>query len=292
MYTLGKSRTTPAVGWPGIEASIKFGVVGALALALYARVISGMVVDWLNDPGASHGLLIPPLAGMLAWLQRKRTLAIPASADSRGLIAVAGGCLLLLAAELGAEFFIARLSLVLLMVGLIWTFWGLPRLKTLTLPLLVFVTMVPLPAIIYSRLAVPLQLGASRLSAMVLEWMGLTVSLDGNIISLPNITLGVAEACSGLRALPSFLVVSLIIGFLQCRKVWLRIVLAIMAVITAIAINIVRIVGTALLSSKDEHYALGFYHSFTSWLMLVIGMGLFWIVATWMQSRWDSSTEI
>src|SRR5208283_1592250 len=125
----------------------------------------------------------------------------PVAPDGRGVLVLAFGCIVFLVGRLGAEFFLSRISFVVVLTALIWTFWGLPRLRTLTFPLVLLLTMVPLPNLVYNTVGIPLQLLASWASAAIIQAFGGTIYREGNVLQLPNITLGVAEACSGLRSL-------------------------------------------------------------------------------------------
>ncbi|MBI1791978.1 MAG: exosortase, partial [Acidobacteria bacterium] len=168
----------------------------------------------------------------------------------------------------------SRLSFVLLLAGLAWTFWGRARLRTLVFPLLLLATMIPLPSIVYNALAVKLQLFASQVSSNLAQALGVTVFAEGNVIHLAGTTLGVAEACSGLRSLSSLTVMALLLGFLQCQLVRTRVGLVLMALPIAISVNVLRVTGTALLSDYDQDLAMGFYHTFESWLVFLVGMVL------------------
>ena len=260
-------------------AWLKGGFVAALTAALYADVVPGMVSIWWNDPGYSHGLLIPPLALYIAWMQRPEILATPARGDARGLWLTGLACLLYIVGRLGAEFFLTRVSLVVLIAGLIWTFWGCPRLRKLGFPFFLLLTMVPLPAILYNRLAAPLQLFASTVSTGSLQAAGIPVFRDGNIIHLAQNTLGIAEACSGLRSLLSLAVLALVMGYVWFSHVSLRVVLLALAVPIAIGVNVLRIVGTALVSERSPALAEGFYHTFSGWLVFLAGFGLLFLTA-------------
>jgi hypothetical protein len=99
-------------------------ILVVLLTALYGKILVEMAKDWWNDPNASHGLLVPPLAAYIVWQRKHLTLRAPATPDLRGLLWIAGGCLTLLIGKLGAEFFLSRISLVVILAGLIQTFWG------------------------------------------------------------------------------------------------------------------------------------------------------------------------
>src|SRR5436305_7110821 len=107
------------------------GVLLSLVIALYAAVLADMANDWWTDPTLSQGLLIPPLALYIAWLRRNITFSNPSASDRRGYLLTGAACLLFILGKLAAEFFLSRISFVILLAGLVWTFWGLVRLKTL-----------------------------------------------------------------------------------------------------------------------------------------------------------------
>lgn len=250
------------------------GLVVSLIVALYFRILPDMVEDWWDDPGASHGILIPPVALYIAWLRRGLTLAEPAWPDLRGLWLTLGACLTLLLGTLGAEYFLTRASFVLLLAGLIWTFWGAPRFRTLLFPLVLLLTMIPLPRLVYNMMSAPLQQMASSVAASLVQLLGIAVYQDGNVIHLAGISLGVAEACSGLRSLTSLITAALMVGFLFCTRVRTRVLLVALAVPIAICMNVARVTGTAIIAEHNQQYALGYYHSFSGWLVFLVGFGL------------------
>jgi exosortase len=254
--------------------SIKVATALVLATALYFHVAIDLFQEWWTDPALSQGLLIPPLALYIAWLRRDVTLAKPAVPDNRGLILVVLASVLFLVGKLAVEFFLQRISMVVLLAALIWTFWGLRRLRTLSFALLLLATMVPLPRLVYNMLASRLQLFASDMSTSLAQLLGISIYRDGNVVYLANMSLGVEEACSGLNSLSALLVASLLLGFLQCRRTAPRVLLFALAFPLAIAVNIVRVTGTAVLADYHEEFAMGFYHSFSGWLVFIVGYGV------------------
>jgi exosortase len=269
-------RASELVSGPRIRLLLagQLVLVVCLVATLYTGVIVRLVATWWDDPGYSHGFLIPPLAAFIAWWRRDLTLAQPAVPDGRGLAGVAAACALFLAGKLGAEFFLTRVSLIVLLAGVIWTFWGRNRLQTLLFPLILLVTMIPIPAILYNLAAGPLQLFASRVSADIVQALGVPSYRDGNILQLPQMTIGVAEACSGLRSVSSLTVLAMLVALLYCTRLLAKTAVVLLAVPIALAVNVFRIAGTALLTEYNQQLALGFYHSFSGWLVFLMGFGL------------------
>lgn len=118
-----------------------------------------------------------------------------------------------------------------------------------------------------------MQLFASRVATDLAQALGVTVFRDGNIIHLAQISLGVAEACSGLSSLSAMVVASLLLGFLAEASIPGRILLLVLSVPLAIAVNVLRVSGTAVLADYQTEFALGFYHAFSGWLVFLVGLG-------------------
>jgi exosortase len=245
--------------------------IAVLVVALYFDVLQGWATVWWEDDSYSHGLLVAPLALFIVWRDRARWRETGSAAGWGGLVVVLAACLTYLLGKLGAEFFLARFSFLLTISGLVWTFLGWQALRRLAFPLLLLTSVIPLPVIVYNSLAAPLQLLASRASTQVTQWLGISVYRDGNIIQLAQTSLGVAEACSGLRSLSSLTVAALLLGFLECSRIRTRVLLVALSIPVAILFNILRVTGTAVLAEQNPDLALGFYHSVTGWLVFVGG---------------------
>lgn len=266
---------------------LKIAVIAALMWVLFAAALIDMAHDWWNEPALSQGMLLPPLALYIAWLHRRQTASYPAIPDNHGLFLTAFACLTFILGKLASEFFLMRFSFVILLAGLIWTFWGLSRLRTLTFPLLLLATMVPLPVMLYNSLAAPLQLLASDLATRIAQALGVSVFRDGNVIQLAGTSLGVAEACSGLNSLSALIVGSVLLGFLMCTRPLVRLTLFLLAIPLAITVNILRVAGTAIIADYNQEFAEGFYHSFSGWLIFVAGFGMLYLFARILHRLFD-----
>jgi len=251
--------------------------------------LTDLAVEWWTVDASSYGMLVPPITFYIVYLRKDVLFSVPAIPDIRGLWLTVLACLVFLAGKLSAEFFLARVSIVVLLAGLTWTFWGLGRAKMLAFPFVLLATMVPLPAIVYNTAAAPLQLFASGVSTTLAQAFGVSIYRDGNVIHLANTSLGVAEACSGLNSLSALVVGSLLLGFLEEASVTGRILLFLLSVPLAIAVNVVRVTGTAILADYHLEFALGFYHTLSGWLVFVLGFALLWAVGKFV-FRWTRAT--
>jgi exosortase len=275
---LSENDTVPARAFALLRAErARVSFIVALISILYGWTLLDMTQAWWTNPNFSQGMLIPPLALYLAWQDRDRTRRLQVQPDLRGLFLVFGSCLLFLIGRMAAEYFLPRISFVLLVVGLTWTFWGKARLRSLAFPFLLLATMVPLPALLYNAAATPLQLLASDLATRLAEVCGTTVYQDGNIIHLANLSLGVEEACSGLSSLSALMVASLLLGQVYSCGGATRAIIFALSIPIAIAANIFRIAFTAVLADHYEELAMGFYHAFSGWLVFLAGYLMLYI---------------
>jgi len=246
-------------------------LLAAGVLWLYGGILSSLARQWASDDNYSHGFFVVPLALFFIW-ERRRALAIAPSRPSvAGLILIGGSLLVLLAGLLGAELFLSRVSLIGVLAGITLFVWGRDHLRILAFPLAFLLLMVPLPAIIFNQLALPLQLLASRAGESVLSLAGIPVLREGNILQLPTRTFEVAEACSGIRSLVSLLMLGIVLGYFTERRTGARIVIALAAIPIAIIANAARVAGTGMASELvSPALAEGFFHTFSGWLMFVV----------------------
>ncbi len=181
--------------------------------------------------------------------------------------------------DLGAELFLSRFSLLLVLAGLIVLFFGWNYFRAVLFPWAFLILMIPLPAIVFNQITFPLQLLASKLAAAGLRLCGVPVLQDGNVLRLPSMDLEVAEACSGIRSLLSLLTLAVIYGYLMETRVWVRVALALASLPIVVAANSLRIVGTGLLVQYwNPDKALGFYHEFEGWLIFVASLIMLYLI--------------
>jgi exosortase len=223
-------------------------LLSALVLVLYGRVLGAMAQQWWSDPNYGHGFLVPVFAAYILWRERSRLRGIPIHTSNWGLPIMLFAIGLLILGTLGSEHFTARISMLILISGIIVFVVGWHALKSVAFPMGYLVFMVPLPAIIYYQLTFPLQLLASRLGATGLVALGVPTVREGNLLILPNVTLEVVEACSGVRSLLSLL--AAVIGYLYLAEpsTWKRCVLVALTVPIVILSNGLRLVATGILS--------------------------------------------
>lgn len=245
-------------------------VVCGLALA-YWSVVSGLINAWSTDDNYSHGFFIVPLAAYFAWERRRAFAAMPTRPSWLGLLVVAGSLAMLIAGTLGAELFLSRISIIGVVAGAVLFLFGWLRLRVMLFPLAFLLLMVPLPALIFNKIAFPLQLLASQVGEHTISAMEIPILREGNVLVLANATLEVAEACSGIRSLVSLFTLGIVFGYFADHRFWVRAVIALSAIPVAILANGLRVASAGVAAHKFGAAGVeGLFHEFSGWVVFVI----------------------
>lgn len=246
-------------------------LVGAAITLVYWPVLTGLVDAWSTDDNYSHGFFIVPLAVYFAWQNRQAIQTAPVRPSLVGVPVAAVGLLLLVAGLLGAELFLSRVSILVTLAGAVLFLFGWRMLQLLFFPLAFMLLMIPLPAIIFNKIAFPLQLLASHVGEYGVRAMDIPILREGNVLILANATLEVAEACSGIRSLVSLFTLGIVFGYFVDHRPWVRAVIALSAIPVAILANGLRVASAGWAA---HHFGLpgveGMFHEFSGWAVFVI----------------------
>jgi exosortase len=223
-------------------AAVVFGF-----MLLFWPVITHLVGQWYTDADYSYGFLVPLFSGFLIWQKREQLAQLQAQPSNWGLAIVLFSLGLLFLGSLGAELFLTRIALLGTVIGLVIFLLGFGMLRALAFPLGFLFLMVPLPVIVYNEIVFPLQLMASRFAATCLQnASAIPVLREGNLLILPNYTLEVVEACSGIRSLMSLTALALAYGYVVEPRRALRWVLLAVVVPIAVLSNGLRVISAAI----------------------------------------------
>jgi exosortase len=251
----------------------QLGVPAVLSIWLYWPTLAHLVGQWWNDPNFSHGFFVPLFSAFVIWQERDRLARITPQPSWAGLIVLLAALGMLVVGRLGAELFLDRSSLLLLVAGAVILFLGWNLFRAVLFPWAFLLLMIPIPTIVFNQITFPLQLLASKVAARVLPVLGVPILREGNVINLPSMALEVAEACSGIRSLVSLVTLAIIYGYLMEKRLWVRWLLALASVPIAVAANSIRIIGTGLLVQYwDVEKAEGYFHASWGWIIFVVSL--------------------
>jgi exosortase len=267
-------------------------VLCGLLLWLYIPTLTHLAGQWWSDPNFSHGFFVPLFAGFVIWQERSRLVRVKPDPSWSGLLFLGLGLCILVLGQMGAEIFLSRFSLLIVLAGLTVLFLGWSFFFAILFPWAFLALMIPVPAIVFNQITFPLQLLASKVASTALPWLGVPVLREGNVIILPAMALEVADACSGIRSLMSLATLAVIYGYLAERSIAVRVLLALAALPIAVAANSLRVVGTGLLVQYwDPDKAQGFFHEFQGWLMFVASLGMLYLLHRAIRIVWPERTE-
>ena len=168
--------------------------------------------------------------------------------------------------------------------------------RMLMVPLTLLLLSIPIPQIVFNKIAFPLQMFASRCAVAAMSVFEIPVLRQGNIIELMPLgssepkKLAVVEACSGIRSLMTLVTLAVVYayftrpkqdpderdkmkftGHLKSFALWRSLIVVIAAVPIAILTNALRVSGTGVLAHYyGTRIADGFFHTFSGWVIYIV----------------------
>jgi exosortase len=279
---IGPLRTLPDT----VRKVISNPYIGAASLLFvlaYLPNLRALMTVWNDDPSYSHGYLVIPIALWILcqqlWSPKPKTSpeTVPAPWLGWAFLVV---ILLLrgIAYERGSEWS-ENATIIPAIAALTWSFGSWPLLRRVWPAIAFLVFMLPLPQIINSALALPLQSLAASSSRFLLQLTGMWVVQEGNVIKLTTPHgvewLDVALACNGLRMLMTMAATVTATVILLPLPNWKRITLFLSIVPIALVSNMARIVATGwcyylFAGPTAKHWA----HDWAGWLMMPLALAL------------------
>ena len=270
-----KSIVIEAIHDPAQRVTVFGGMIClALFFLLFRDSLEHFYYAWTTDDNYSHGFLVPLLSLYFASqiVVRGR---VPLRSGIYLGVGLLGSALLLRLITIPLPIpFLGDLALLIGLAGIFALLLGSQALKRYWFVFFFLVFMVPLPIAMYSRIASPLQLLASRVASWVMNATGVPVLCEGNRMTLPGgVQMFVAEACSGMRQLTGFLALTAAVAYLTARPIWFKAVIILAALPIALTANIARIVLTGyVMHFANPQYASGTYHTLEGILMMGFGL--------------------
>jgi len=164
--------------------------------------------------------------------------------------------------------------MVLTLAGLVLMVAGWQVFRSVSWILLFLFLMFPLPGRIHNLINGPLQKMSTTGSVFLLEAFGVRVSQEGNVVILnEKIPMAVTEACSGLRMLTAFVIITAFIAYMVNRSRRKKAVLLLSSIPVAVMCNILRLCVTAVLFLLvSAEVAEKFFHDFAGLAMMPIAV--------------------
>ena len=250
-----------------------------ILVVAYFNTLSRISQAW-TTPQYSHGYLVPLFAAVLLWLRREPFVRVPAIHRWWGAALLAVGVVLRAVGTRYVLFTFDNIAIIPCLMGIFIMVGGLRTIRWAGPPIVFLVFMLPWPRILVDGILRPLQTMATACSLYTLQTLGVDAFRVGNRIELEMSTLGVVDACSGLRMLTIFVALAAAIAMIATsRPLWERLIILISAVPIALTVNVIRITLTGLLYNLHigQEFAHQLVHDWAGYFMMPMALGLLFL---------------
>lgn len=272
------------VNFPTIS-QIKLLALLILVMVLFAPFMFGLIETWSTNDDYSHGFFVIPISLYMVWQKRQKLLSLPIKPSWMGFPVFIGGVMVYFICIVTRFHTLTYLSVILVILGLLLFLAGTHLTRELLLPVLFLLFMFPIPSAYYILITNPLKLMITKISAQIIYLIGIPVSRDGNLLFFANSQLEVAEACSGVRSLYSYLMLGCVFA-LMSNKPATKIILFVSTIPLAFMVNVIRVTGTGILSHYyGSQVAQGFFHEFSGFILFGLGFVFLYLEYYWLDSK-------
>lgn len=283
------SAALPIPGPARLPPLAKFNLI-LLAAALVALTLR-LWPEWRSNPDLSHGLFMPVV--FLLLLHEARTHGAPRFLRGGppawlgfGVLLAAGllalGAAGLYAASVDWSHALVNFMLtvsVALFLGAALVAYASERVRWIgfnwsaIVAVWLWLLSAPIPPGTYTRLTLGLQLWVSEGVLRTLHILGIAAIRHGNIIHMANTTVGVEEACSGIRSLISCVFAGFFFSATLVRRPWARALIIGLSAPLALGMNFLRSLTLTLLSNAGIDIT-GLWHDATGFAVLGVTAAL------------------
>jgi EpsI family protein len=269
------------------RALVYLSVLAGLFLLLYGPTLAGLIQEWSTQEESSHGFLVLPICIILLRANRRhlQRLSIEPSREA-GLLVMATAGLFLILGEVGSIFIFNQISMLVMLLGLVFTLLGARFVTVLSFPLSYLLFMLPSLTGVVLMWNWQFQLATARMGVFFLRLLGIPAQLDQNHIILPSIILTVASSCSGARYLISIVALALPLGYLVLRRPRYRIMLVVLALTIGVTANWIRVVLIGLWAHAGGTVVHGPFHILQALSVAWVAFAGLFVVA-WALSRME-----
>ena len=233
-----------------------FAAFCAIGIAVFSGPLRELASLSLHDDLYSHIGLIPPFSFAIIYLKRREIFRDIEYAPAKGAAVILTGLVLLLISKIFQPDFSADTFLTFCISGyVIWTigsfigFYGLASFRKAKFSLLFLLFIVPIPPFVLDRLVSFLQNMTAEVVDLIFSVIGLPYFRHGTIFQLPEMTIQVAEQCSGIRSGLALIVATTAAGYVFLESGWRRLILVLAIIPIAIFKNALRIATLTLLAA-------------------------------------------
>lgn len=268
------------------------------ALLAMAWLVSQAQWFWSTRPDLQFGWVVLMLCGYLLWDACERGIELAWRVRWWAVaLGVMGSGMLFVVQVYQAAFGTNAASTQGLALGIllfaaanVGLVYGWPGVRLFAMPFAFILVALPLPSLIQGLVVNGLQNRVATIDTELLNLMGIPAQQVGSLIQLPNGTVGIDEACSGIRSLQSTIMASLFIGYLSLRHLTLRVLMVIAGVLLALTGNVIRSLYLCLSAYYKGIDSIAKVHDAAGWSILAFtAVGV--ILLSWWLSKLEAAAS-
>lgn len=248
-----------------------------VVLLLYLPTLVWLVRSWLHNSYYSHGFLVPLVSLVIAWIERD---SLKREEPSTGAFLSLGLGMGMYVAGFAWDIrSLSAVSLVIVLAGLVWVFYGLKAVRAMAFPVAFLLFMIPFPY--FNEISFRLQNVSIHSCTWLLHALGLAITTSGSEITLDDTTFTIGLVCSGLNTLVALVALAAVFAYMLDGPAFKRVILFLLSFPLALLANALRIVSIILIAHfYDVGFATGFYHDISSLLFFLLAF-LSLILISW-----------
>jgi exosortase len=269
-----------------------FSLAVSGSLAVGWRPLLGAFALALRRGEYTHLLLIIPISAALIYTEWPSLKADSKPSYGIGLALFVTAILVALGGKFtrqaDTQLTWGMLALVTWWLGAFIVCFGVRTFQALLFPLCFLFWLVPIPELTLNRIVALWQHGSALSASLLFSAVGVPVTQDGVMLSIPGLTLEVAQECSSLRSSLMLIVTSMVLAHLFLRSFWRKATLVLVAIPLSIAKNGVRIFTIAMLGTRvDPGFLHGNLHHHGGIVFFLLALFV-WLLLLWLLSRTEN----
>jgi exosortase len=262
-----------------------FWVMVAVPAILGWRAIAAVLSLAWSDEAYTHILLILPISIGLMYLDwpNKRTEPRPSWLHGGALLALAMAAAVI--AKFNSPFSpdlqlsLYTLALILGWIGAFVGCFGIRLSQTFLFPLCFLFWLVPFPAVLLKAIVVGLQQGSASAAHLLFVAAGVPAVQDGIVLTIPGLTVEVAQECSSIRSSMMLLITTMVLAQLLLRSPWRKALADVLVIPLSLAKNGLRIFTIAMLGTRvDPAYLTGRLHHEGGVIFLIVALAAIFLL--------------
>ncbi len=262
-------------------------LIAAAMIWLYAGTMRELFASWMSDGNYAHGIVVIPVALAIVFAKRKTLANTAVQPAPVGNLLLAAGVVVFAFSRWSDVTFLAGLSMVIVIAGLVWTFAGWRMLRELAFPIAFLLFMTPPPDFFVEKIGAPLQRASCQYASMIGGLFGLDCESHGVMLQANGMHFEVDLPCSGIRAINCLTAFSAVLAYLARTSNTARMAIFAAAVPVAFAANVLRVLIVVIVANIDSvQRDVMRFHDFSGPVVFVMALAVVILLKRRFEGTW------